>query len=260
MGIALISFLYYYYYFYIHRRPILPSNATTASRMEEESSVPEGNVWEERRRRGIPAASLHVKKDVTLNKPFGSSYYYAHNSTKTTGGYKDGLTMEDFTMNGPRLLRRHPVDDNETTTLVESTELHSERPDLDTPPRVMPSRTIDRYLWDDPGQGGVATLRIEGLQSSSSQLQPWSEIRPRVRHIAATRLPGGGLLVQIDVEEDATVVVRHSLRLATLYGPVDRVETVPTKKRLLVRLYKSRTSWWDASNLQAWPHPQKAAK
>mmetsp|Transcript_18716 Transcript_18716/g.40523 ORF Transcript_18716/g.40523 Transcript_18716/m.40523 type:complete len:393 (-) Transcript_18716:585-1763(-) len=40
------------------------------------------------------------------DKPFGSSYYYAHNDPNRIGGYKDGLRMEDYVMNGPRLLAK----------------------------------------------------------------------------------------------------------------------------------------------------------
>mmetsp|Transcript_6383 Transcript_6383/g.9288 ORF Transcript_6383/g.9288 Transcript_6383/m.9288 type:complete len:445 (-) Transcript_6383:62-1396(-) len=48
---------------------------------------------------------------------FGSSYYYAHNSSGTGGGYKDGLKMEDYTMNQPRLLSKGGVVvDNATTS------------------------------------------------------------------------------------------------------------------------------------------------
>jgi len=68
---------------------------------------PINDVWEERRKRGIAHAPTVVKQDSQeTKKPFGSSYYYAHNSTKNKGGYSDGLKMEDFTMNGPRLLSK----------------------------------------------------------------------------------------------------------------------------------------------------------
>jgi hypothetical protein len=48
----------------------------------------------------------NTKKDNKSDseKPFGSSYYYAHNNPNAKGGYKDGLKMEDYVMNGPRLL------------------------------------------------------------------------------------------------------------------------------------------------------------
>jgi hypothetical protein len=65
------------------------------------------DIWEERRRNGT--LSSNSGKTNPGNKPFGSSYYYAHNNPNATGGYKDGLRMEDFTMNQPRLLSKGGV-------------------------------------------------------------------------------------------------------------------------------------------------------
>jgi len=59
-----------------------------------------------------------VKKKEFFDRPFGSSYYYAHNNLKATGGYKDGLRTEDYVMNQPRLLSKNGVmisDARETT-------------------------------------------------------------------------------------------------------------------------------------------------
>ena len=66
------------------------------------------DVWGERRKRGITASSSGGKQSAQ-DRPFESSYYYAHNNPNAKGGYKDGLRMEDYTMNGPRLLSRGGV-------------------------------------------------------------------------------------------------------------------------------------------------------
>jgi hypothetical protein len=102
------------------------SQAPSADQQETDNARADSSggpacAWEERRQRGIPAASSHVKQDAAASKPFGSSYYYAHNSTRSKGGYADGLRMEDYTMNGPRLLSRggKPVDTTTATARIE---------------------------------------------------------------------------------------------------------------------------------------------
>lgn len=248
------------------------------------------DVWEERRQRGIPAASLHTKKDVTgkKEKPFGSSYYYAHNSTKTTGGYKDGLTMEDYTMNGPRLLSR-----NGTTAIEKEPSIYSQQPHSDDSGcvksndsslnkneepkrRVIP---ISKYLWDDPGSSnGIATIRVDSVATfkpKSSESIDWKIIRPFITNIDASLSGVGkdkdGLYVKIKAEIAAdrnssasvlmddpkqTISVEYVLQLQKLYGYVQKVECVSKEKRLLIRLYKQSTMF-DKSNLKAWPQPQK---
>ena len=253
------------------------------------------DVWEERRQRGIQAASLHTKKDVTgkNEKPFGSSYYYAHNSTKTTGGYKDGLTMEDFTMNGPRLLSR-----NGTPVLNDdpSIDLQQSNPDADksvkgdacnhmnTVTSEHPRRRViqvSKYLWDDPGnKDGIATIRVDtlaALKNSANEMLDWKIIRPFITNIesSVTENANGddGLHVKIQatiatigsedntslphiVDSKQAMLVEYILQIPRLYGRVQKVECISKEKRLLIRLYKQSTIL-DKSNLKVWPHPQK---
>ena len=248
------------------------------------------DVWEERRQRGIQAASLHTKKDITgkKEKPFGSSYYYAHNSTKTTGGYKDGLTMEDFTMNGPRLLSRNGnpvVDDDpliesqqpklENTTYVDAN--HAVTMKCEQPRRrIIP---VSKYLWDDPGNSdGIATIRVDTLatyKANCSEVVEWKMIRPFVTSIEASLTGVGkekdGLYVKIQAlfaasecissseqidSSNQSISVEYVLQIQKLYGHVQKVECISKDKRLLVRLYK-QSAVFDKSNLKSWPHPQK---
>lgn len=261
-----------------------PTNPTTGSNRAV------NDVWEERRQRGIQAASLHTKKDVTgkKEKPFGSSYYYAHNSTKTTGGYKDGLTMEDFTMNGPRLLSRNgtpvvnddpsidtkspEIDDSTSVTAINSDPVKS---DLRRR-RVIP---VSKYLWDDPGnKDGVATIRVDTLatfKSNHGEDIDWKMIRPFITSIDASLSGMGkdkdGLYVKIQADippsdgntsstlldnSKQAIPVEYVLQIPKLYGYVQKVECISKDKRLLVRLYKQSTVF-DKSNLKVWPHPQK---
>ena len=264
-----------------------PTNSTFPS----SSKGTVNDVWEERRQRGIQAASLHTKKDITgkKEKPFGSSYYYAHNSTKTTGGYKDGLTMEDFTMNGPRLLSRNgapvvnddPSIDTKSTETDDSafaTEIKSDpnKSELQTRRRVIP---VSKYLWDDPGnKDGVATIRVDTLatfKSNSSEDIDWKMIRPFITSIDASLSGIGkekdGLYVKIQADTPPSdgntsstlldgikqaIPIEYILQIPKLYGHVHKVDCVSKEKRLLIRLYK-RSTVFDKSNLKVWPHPQK---
>lgn len=226
------------------------------------------NVWEERRRRGIPAASLHVKKDTESEKPFGSSYYYAHNSSKTTGGYKDGLRMEDFTMNGPRLLSRTGMTTpNEEIMDASSCSNKTQAAEPTTGTSLSRSASgdlgrrslnITRYLWDDPGDTaeGIATIRIDDLPGkTSTECVAWKDVTVSIVNISATLIHDNeGLQVKIETSDD----VDYLLRIPKLYGDVSEVEAVKKTKRLLIRLTKTKKGMFDKSNLKAWPHPQKS--
>jgi hypothetical protein len=188
------------------------SEDSPASEIEIESSPSNSDatkdVWADRRKKGIAAASSHgVKTAVATEKQFRTSYYYAHNNPGATGGYSDGLNMEDFTMNGPRLLSR-----SGTTPMVSQEDMQP--PEVDpaaTAPVSIPTSAdsveskpatpekttllIARYLWDDPGDSsGVANIRIEqlpGLRSTDIVL-----FKDIVVSEASAEITGdGGLLV-----------------------------------------------------------------
>jgi len=241
-------------------------------------------AWEERRLRGIAAASSHEKKDASTEKPFGSSYYYAHNSTRATGGYKDGLRMEDYTMNGPRLLSRggkavdgEREDDGDDDAAIQAgtsnTSASGAAPSASSekqPPITATKKSngssslkrsvpISRYLWDDPGDAttAVATIRIEQLPGprSTDPMVPWKDAS--VTKVHAELLVNNndeqqGLLVTIET----AATVDYELRMPKLYGRVAEVEAITKPKRLLLRL-KKKKGFFDKTNLKAWPHPQK---
>ena len=173
-------------------------NDTTGSSIDDENNnnnAPAADdVWEERRRRGIAPASLHHKRGVeTPQKPFGSSYYYAHNNPHPTGGYKDGLRMEDYAMNGPRLLRKggKPVGNTpnatpNTTTSASSipstTAEDATATTTDTAQNIQQQRRrrripITQYLWDDDGgkTGTILIDKLPGALSTDSPI-PWSQV------------------------------------------------------------------------------------
>ena len=273
------------------KKPTPSTNSKTANN-DPSSTLPD--VWEERRRKGIQLSSASASADsyqrsyysAGEEKPFGSSYYYAHNNPTSKGGYSDGLRMEDYTMNQPRLLsrggkqvqegggscadsdvRRHDVNSNNNNGASqeaanpeqsESNAKGDKRKKVETSAikptkRVLP---ISRYLWDDPGDStGMATLRIDVLpgKSNTDAPVPWQKIA--ILDVSAM-LSEGGLVVTVETKNND---VDYELRIATLYGAVDKVTVKPTSKRLLVKLYKKK-GIIDRSNLKAWPHPHKKKK
>lgn len=228
--------------------------------------APANDVWAERRKRGIAASSTSKKENASQEKPFGSSYYYAHNSTKNKGGYSDGLRMEDFTMNGPRLLSKNGVSaeaeplatsaNNDMDENVPAEKIQ-QRPASVTPPRKR-STPITKYLWDDPGDAsGIATIRIEVLPCNhttkkSNETVDWKDAK--IRNVSA-KLEGEGLLVIATDEEERD----YRLHIPKLYDRATEVRTVVKAKRLLVKIHKKRNgiNIGGKSNLEPWPQPQK---
>jgi hypothetical protein len=236
------------------------------SASESESSAPDAtkDVWADRRKKGIAAASSHGVKTASADeKPFRSSYYYAHNNPGANGGYSDGLNMEDFTMNGPRLLSR-----SGTPQDMQNTEVSPEVEPAATAPTPIPSSTdsvkskpatpekrtlvIGRFGWDDPGDsGGVANIRIDQLPgvTSTDAAVSWRDVT--VSDASAEITKGGGLLVIVRTTSEFD----YKLHIPRLYGEVTSVKTIiKPQKRLLVRLYKKGGLLnWD--NVKAWPNP-----
>jgi hypothetical protein len=204
------------------------------------------DVWADRMKKGVAPASLNHKSGANEMKPFGSSYYYAHNNPNTTGGYADGLRMEDFTMNQPRLLSggvrgvsavENPPE-NAPTPPSDSEDSMPER----SPPRK-PFLFINKYLWDDPGDSkGIATIRIDQLPKSTTETIEWKEAS--VVDVES-HLKGDEALVVI-VRTNGHVDYR--LNIPKLHGKVKEVRTLVKEKRLLVRLYKKSKS-------KPWPYP-----
>ena len=241
-----------------------PPPPPTKSNCNGTTADDQNDVWAERRRRGIAAASSHIKKDAADTKPFASKYYYAHNNSSTTGGYKDGLTMEDFAMNGPRLLRRggdavQTTESSEATADAAVASVTDAAAPAVHAPKKRRRLPISKYLWDDPGDStGIATIRIDGLpprdnsSSSSSAVQPWSEVKQVVQTITTEHVGTNGMELLITTSAD----VDYSLRIAEFYGAVGECKAVSKAKRLLIRIHKKR-GFLDRSNTDTWPHPQK---
>jgi hypothetical protein len=224
------------------------------------------------------------KKRGYKEKPFGSKYYYAHNDSNTTGGYKDGLKMEDYRMNGPRLLSRNGLsvqDETSTATIDDDDDDDDDENkekemtyDCDNSKNnnnaggedddvqdnnnsgVKNVTNITKYLWDDPGDSkGIGTIRIDVLPSSSSLSSSPSYVNVKdvkIENVNASLMEGGrGLLVNID----SGCSCRYQLKINKLYENASDVKVITKPKRLLIKIYKKKTK--NYNDLAAWPQPHK---
>jgi hypothetical protein len=236
-----------------------------ANESTDNVSGPLLDVWAERQRRGIGPAQPGARSPGEPgpgDKPFGSKYYYAHNNPSSTGGYKDGLRMEDYTMNGPRLLARNgvalPDKDNVSgfSSPVQDSTDKGDRSTKKATRRIVP---VSQYLWDDPGKG-TGTIRVDHLPhpTKPGEKRSWKDSGiARVR--ACLVSDGCGIEVVMEPEssdEASGGGVEYRLVIPKLYGPVASVAAVTKTTRLLVKLEK-RTTLLDRSNAKPWPHPQK---
>jgi len=253
--------------------------------MAEQSSSEIEDVWADRLKKGVAPASLNHKRGSGEEKPFASSYYYAHNNPRTKGGYSDGLRMEDFTMNQPRLLSKKSISrgsssdgksvENEETR-EKSQEPYKQQsiktddtgpPPPPPPPPPVPRKrilAITKYLWDDPGTG-LATIRIDQLPGKLSSDPPvaWRDVeivnvesqllQPGTEGSANTH--GQGLLVTVLTPDSSDFDYR--LNIPRLYGPITEVKAVIKGKRRLLVTLRKKTGLLDKSNAKPWPHPQK---
>jgi hypothetical protein len=174
--------------------------------------------------------------------------------------------MEDFKMNGPRLLSKggQRVEEEESeqpTPEIEKSgdakgmqsELSSEQ--STSPQGQVSTIAISKYLWEDPGDWeGIGTIRIDKLpgQGGSSQMLDWKDAP--VKDVSV-ELVGFGLLVKISTDR-----VNYQLKINKLYGNAFKVEALRKTKRLLIKIHKKKSgvvALLDKSNLDAWPHPHK---
>lgn len=256
------------------RRKLLPIAIPNGKKLDSKSTDQQQestahDPWQERLQRGIfnvNSSSSKRNNVVQHEKPFQSSYYYAHNNPQAKGGYIDGLRMEDYTMNQPRLLSRNT--DRVVSQSVAPTEAKtSESSSLTSPTRrniISQPKThfISRYLWDDPGKStGIAYIRIEQLPVVSERnALSWGDFMahqsttPQI-DISLTNHKSLRVMITSKTSNSENDDCLYELRIDALYGDVERVETTATAKRLNVKLYKEIH---DNKNKQAWPHPYQS--
>ena len=143
------------------------------------------------------------EKEVKRN----NSYYYGHNRVS------DGLTQEDYQMNGPRLLAK-------TTS--------SESPRAATPVKNVGKR-IDKFSFGDEEE--TAKVYIEGDLSGVQK-----------QEVSAEVVDGSGLSIQID---SAAAYGQRHLRIRKLFAPAASVRIRKlTAARLVVEIKKSSAGEW----------------
>ena len=289
VGIGIMGFTYQIYQWRTtpHQKTARQKYASkTSSTSSSSPSTPLKSVWDFNRALGRDAKGPTKKSDHD-DKPFGSSYYYAHNNPNATGGYRDGLKMEDYTMNGPRLLSKggKAVNEQQESTEVAhssssaSGDVNNEgiseklagsaAPEENQASAAItnkPPTSITKYLWDDPGTG-IATIRIDQLplgaiggkggRKGLGDMIDWKDAQ--VRDVSS-RLAGEGLLVKIETEEYGL----YQLKISKLYGDAAKVECIRKTKRLLVKIHKKKNavlSWISSgsnkSNIDSWPQPHR---
>ena len=187
------------------------------------------------------------------DKPFKSSYYYAHNNPNAIGGYKDGLKAEDYVMNEPRLLKKTTAP-KQTSKMIAAAQAASSVKNGSIP--------INRYMWDDSGNSdGIAKIIIDNLPSSdlSSTFIRWEESGIVSKEDVKAKLIGvwkNGLIIQIRKNNNQLGLTRYHLYVPRLFGEVSEVKLILKKKKLIVKLYKKK----DKENLRAWPQlPSKVS-
>jgi hypothetical protein len=220
------------------------------------------NIWEA----GKSPGPSKKGTDHT-DKPFGSKYYYAHNNPNATGGYKDGLKMEDFRMNGPRLLSKNgqsAIDLMEDTLqdddgLVEKEPISATSRTQSFSAQDPNVRMITKYLWDDPGDtNGIATIRIDVLPGKTTgEYVDCKDVQ--IGNVEA-KLAGEGLVVKVNSNQDGCESI-YQLKIPKLYGDAADVKAVVKPKRLLIKIMKKKNSVFSmkksGSNLDVWPQPHR---
>lgn len=188
----------------------------------------------------------HAAASKNGEKPFKSSYYYAHNQHRKTGGYSDGLKAEDYEMNKPKLLAKTKASVLDTSTTTSTTTSTSTTTQAAAATAFLDhddSIPINKYLWDDEGkENGVAKIYIDTLPGKAT----WdSQI---TKDDVVCKLVGtwkNGLVVQIH-----SMGERYHLVIPRMYGEVEEVKTILKPHKLIVKLLKKKNN---KENLRAWP-------
>lgn len=236
-----------------------PTSASISNRKSGPIKPPQDeqqlrNVFSVKQKPPISGTCASSTKKHSSERPFGSSYYYAHNNSKSKGGYKDGLKAEDYVMNGPKLLSKGGVRVDNASTEVgadgdDNTQQQQDDDDDDdapssnittkkSKPKLVASTCITRYLWDDDGEGHVAKIHIDTLPLSSTQTIQWQEASISKEGVEV-RLIGEaneGLFIGIT---DANLKKYH-LSTPKMYGEAESVTSIVKKHKLLIKITKKK--------------------
>ena len=286
------------------KAPSSTSSSTTSKSTSASTRL--RNVWDMSRKAGSnnetnnkkkePSSSSSSSSDGEKKQFYSSKYYYAHNNPNATGGYKDGLKMEDYQMNGPRLLSKGGkpvvVDDNgnENDNANASGLEGGNKDDSEEDPTMMTNTDtarassilresnttipINKYLWDDPGDSttGIATIRIEVLPDPTTKVVgQFIDCKDMTLEDGTVSLAGEGLVFNISATPKNTnsgnssdsPSHKYQLKIPKLYGDAADVKLVLKPKRILIKIYKKKNSFLSSmsssrkNNLDPWPQPHR---
>ena len=249
VGLIVSTFIFVAWAFWFTKRPgdrkttQIESEEVIKSEMNSDKKLK--NVFSVKQKPLISSNGKHSTK-AGNDRPFESSYYFAHNKHSTGGGYKDGLRAEDYEMNGPRLLSKGGVrvcfektcsGEDETNSEDKScASSHDVSESRQKPTKLQASTPITRYLWDD-GVGNIAKIIIDSLPVSSTKSINWADAS--VSNVDA-RLIGHnneGLFIDItyNIHDEAK---KCHLHVARMYGRAEEVKTMIKKHKLLIKITK----------------------
>lgn len=230
------------------QRVVEPKKESQVINSENNSEKKLRNVFSVKQK--PPVSSNGGAKAGGTDRPFESSYYFAHNKHSSGGGYKDGLRAEDYVMNGPKLLSKGGVrveeekssgDEDEADTEERSSASSQSVSEKRQTPKMQASTPITRYLWDD-GEGNIAKIHIDTLPVSSTKTINWEDAS--VSSVEA-RLIGDdneGLFIGITytIKDDTTNLLtkRCHLHVSKMYGNAEEVKTMVKKRKLLIKITK----------------------
>lgn len=204
------------------------------------------NVFDVKQSPPLPGVDVGVTSKDEDKKPFKSSYYYAHNQHRKTGGYSDGLKAEDYEMNKPKLLSSG-TSTNRNNKASAATEMATTSIAQAATTAFIGdgnSVPINRYLWDDEGkESGVAKIYIDTLPGKAT----WDK-HHLTKDDVVCKLVGtwkNGLIVQIRNNEE-----RYHLFVPRMYGEVEEAKAILKPNKLIIKLIKKRNN---KDNLRAWP-------
>lgn len=217
------------------------------------------------------------KKNTSEQSQFrSSSYYYAHNNPKSKGGYKDGLRMEDYQMETPRLLSKsggidsgsgyntkendrseNNGDDTQSMNKSSSNTTNTGSTNSKSSIRYIP---IQKYLWDDSQDS--TKIIIDSLPSSLSDSKKefisWHYLSIPKDCIQVKKLiddeqsQNNGLLIKITKRKsnEKEVECIYYLHIKQLYGKIKDndsdvgIKVIWKTKRLIIKLFKQSIESW----------------
>ena len=204
------------------------------------------NVFSVKQRPPVSANGRSSTKACS-DRPFESSYYFAHNKHSGGGGYKDGLKASDYVMNKPRLLSKGGVQvetsdnsaEDESVAEDKSSASSEDVSEARQKPKMLASTPLTRYLWDDDGEGNIAKIHIDSLPISSTKTIHWEDAS--ISNVEA-RLIGDnneGLYVGITFNyQDGSSPRRCHLHVPRMYGSAEEVKVMVKKRKLLLKITK----------------------